>query len=104
LIAFVLSVFGSFIWLAAMSALVRVLIYVGCIAAMPRLRRKANELDAPGFELTGGWTIPIIALLSSGVLLIQLSLQSLLATLATVAVGSAIYWIMPRQAPETSDR
>lgn len=97
-IAFLLSVFGSFLWLAAMSALVRVLIYIGCIAAMPRLRARADELDAPGFELKGGWTIPILALLASGLLLVQLSLQSLLATAATVAVGSLIYFGMHARA------
>lgn len=97
-IVFVLSVFGSFLWLAAMSALVRVLIYMGCIAAMPRLRRKASDLDAPGFELRGGWTIPVVALLASGLLLIQLSWQSLAATVAVVAAGSVIFLLMHRRA------
>ena len=100
----VLSAFGSFLWLAAMSSLVRVLIYMGCIAGMPRLRARAAEADLPGFRLKGGWAIPIFALLACGLLLVQLSLQSLLATAATVAVGSVIYWIMRRQAPEASGR
>ena len=91
-----LSVFGSFLWLAAMSSLVRVLIYMGCITGMPRLRARAEQGDSSGFRVPGGWTIPIFALLACGLLVIQLSLQSLLATLSTVAVGSVIYLVMHR--------
>jgi len=90
-LSLLLSIVGSFLWLAAMSALVRVLIYIVCIGAMPRLRRQASELDQPGFTLPGGWTIPLLALIASGLLLIQLSLQSLAATALVVAVGSLIF-------------
>src|SRR6056297_25781 len=83
-----LSVFGSFVWLAAMSALVRVLIYMACIGAMPRLRKRTGP---GGFRLPGGWLIPILAFAASGVLLLQISLQSVLATAAVLAVGTIIY-------------
>ncbi len=99
-----LSIFGSFLWLAAMSALVRVLIYIVCIAAMPNLRNRANELDQPGFSLPGGWTIPLLALIASGLLLIQLSLQSLAATALVVAIGSLIYWLTRAIASRRPDR
>ncbi|MDT8409697.1 MAG: APC family permease [Wenzhouxiangellaceae bacterium] len=83
-----LSVFGSFVWLAAMSALVRVLIYMACIGAMPRLRARA---DPAGFRLPGGWLIPIFAFAASAILLIEISLQSVAATALVLAVGAVIY-------------
>ncbi|MDX1626137.1 MAG: APC family permease, partial [Wenzhouxiangellaceae bacterium] len=67
-LTFALAAVGSFLWLAAMSAMVRVLIYMGCIAAMPRLRR---ETGPAGLRLPGGWTIPLIAFSASLLLLIQ---------------------------------
>ncbi|MFU8878080.1 MAG: APC family permease, partial [Wenzhouxiangellaceae bacterium] len=88
-VVLLLSVFGSFLWLAAASALVRVLIYLACIGAMPRLRRRLA--GRPGFTLPGGWTIPVLAAGAGIVLLLQVSLDSVLATLAVLVAGSIIY-------------
>jgi len=90
-LALLLSVFGSFVWLAAMSALVRVLIYMACIGAMPRLRKRADPAGTEAFRLPGGWAIPIFAFAASAVLLIQISLQSIAATLLVLLVGAVIY-------------
>jgi len=87
----VLSVFGSFVWLAAMSALVRVLIYMACIGAMPRLRKRADATMSKGFRVPGGWTIPAFAFGASAILLVQISLQSIAATALVLAVGTVIY-------------
>ena len=92
--ALLLSVFGSFVWLAAMSALVRVLIYMACIGAMPRLRKQARP---GGFRLPGGWLIPVAAFAASAILLIQISLQSILATALVLAVGAVIYAFSRRE-------
>ena len=95
-LVFVLAVFGGFVWLAAMSALVRVLIYMVCISAMPRLRRKFG--DAPErFRLPGGGLIPLCAFVISGVLLLQVELDSVLATLASLIAGAGLYVWMRRQ-------
>lgn len=91
-----LSVLGSFVWLAAMSALVRVLIYMACIGAMPRLRTRLADDGSAGFRLPGGWLIPVIAFAACGLLLIQISLQSVLATALVLAIGTAIYWLARR--------
>lgn len=91
-----LSVLGSFVWLAAMSALVRVLIYMACIGAMPRLRAQPADDGSAGFRLPGGWLIPVVAFAACGLLLIQISLQSVLATALVLAVGAAIYWVVRR--------
>lgn len=90
-----LSIIGSFVWLAAMSALVRVLIYMTCIGAMPRLRKHAGP-DARDFRLPGGWLIPILAFAACGLLLVQIRLQSVLATVLVLAVGAGVYWWVRR--------
>lgn len=87
----VLSVFGSFVWLAAMSALVRVLIYMACIGAMPRLRKRADATMSKGFRVPGSWAIPAFAFGASAILLVQISLQSIAATALVLTVGTVIY-------------
>lgn len=90
-LVFVLSVYGSFVWLAAMSALVRVLIYMACIASLPRLRRRFGQLPER-FHVPGGWTIPVAAFVISGLLLLQVEWQSVVVTAVFLLVGSVIYW------------
>jgi amino acid transporter len=88
-LVFALTVYGSFVWLAAMSALVRVLIYMACIGAMPRLRRRFGE--TPGaFRVTGGWFTAAGAFGVSALLLLQVSLDAVLVTAAALLVGAVV--------------
>ena len=93
-ISFGLAVYGSFVWLAAMSALVRVLIYMACIGAMPRLRRRFAETapeERPAFRLPGGWFIPAGAFVVCGLLLTRVGIESILGTVAVLGAGTVIY-------------
>lgn len=92
-LAAVLAVVGDFFALAAMSAFVRVLIYVGCIAAMPRVRALPAETEKP-MRLPLGWTIPVLAVLGSLVLLSQVPLRSMAITAAFLVAGAVIYMLM----------
>lgn len=94
-LVFVLAIYGSFVWLAAMSALVRVLIYMVCIAAMPRLRRQFADVSG-GFRLPGGWTIPAGAFLVCALLLTQVGLDAVLVTAVFLAIGAALHAWMRR--------
>jgi amino acid transporter len=95
-IAFALAAFGSFAWLAAMNVLVRVLMYMLSIAALPVLRRRF--VDVPGrFILPGGLTIPVIAMALCVWLLTQVSHGSYVVTGAFLAAGSALYWVARRE-------
>lgn len=88
--AFVLAAGGSFVWLAGLSVLTRVLIYVGCIAALPTLRRRAA--GEPGvLRLPGGLFIPGIAVLVCVALLTQVKPLDYLATALMLGVGSVLY-------------
>jgi amino acid transporter len=96
-LAFLLTIYGSFIWLAAMSALVRVLIYMACIAAMPRLRRRFG--DTPGaFRVPGGWFTAAGAFGVSGLLLLQVRPGAVLVTAAVLAIGAGIHLACRRPA------
>lgn len=92
-LATILAVVGDFFALAAMSAFVRVLIYVGCIAAMPRVRALPAETEKP-MRLPLGWTIPVLAVLGSLVLLSQVPLRSMAITAAFLVAGAVIYALM----------
>lgn len=96
-LVFALSVYGGFLWLAAMSALVRVLIYMACIASMPKLRREFGSAPQ-AFRLPGGWIIPVIAFVVSGLLLLQVEMDSVLVTAGFLVAGTVLYFFERRRA------
>ncbi|MEE8371198.1 MAG: amino acid permease [Sphingomonadales bacterium] len=58
-----LAVTGSFVWLATVSALARMIAYSFSILALPVIRKKASAEDrARAFRLPGGLVIPVIGL------------------------------------------
>ncbi len=86
-LAFLLAASGSFIWLASISVVVRLLIYLGCIASM----HYAAKSD--GLSLPGGPTIPLLAAAICLYLLTQASMTAWLATAALLLVGSVLWWV-----------
>lgn len=86
---FLLAASGTFAWLAVLSVLVRLLLYAGCVAALPRLRRAGVAM----LPLPGGRAIPILALAVCAALMTQVSLAAVAATAALLAVGSVLYSI-----------
>ncbi len=91
-LALVLALWGSFVWLAAMSALVRVLIYMVCIGAMPRLRTRFGRTSV--FRVPGGWAVPVLAFAVCGLLLTQVSAVSVGVTAGFAALGALQYWFV----------
>jgi amino acid transporter len=102
-----LAIAGSFAWLAAMSVSIRLLLYVGCVAATWRLRRRAVVADTSGapsavvFRAPGA---PALAGLLCVALLTQVPLQSFLATAALLGVGLVLFGFAQRGARWSSDR
>lgn len=88
--AFLLAIYGSFAWLAGMSALTRVLIYLLCIGAIPTLRRRYGDSPAR-MNLPGGYAIPALAAGLCLWLLAQVEPRAFLVTAAFLAVGAALY-------------
>ena len=88
--ALLLALSGSFIWLAAMSTVVRLLVYVACILSLPRLRT-ALAAGARPFDLPGGYFIPLVALILCCWLITFASGQSWLTTGIFSAIGTVFY-------------
>jgi amino acid transporter len=79
-----------------MSTVVRLLVYVLCIATLPVLHRKIGEYEGQ-FRLPGGLAIPALAFLVSLWLMSHAPLESWLLTGGFMAVGAVIYAFTRRQ-------
>jgi len=90
-----LALSGRFVWLAAMSTAVRLLIYMACILSLPSLKRKFGERDDQ-FRIPGGMAIPIVALLLCLWLTTHAQLKSWLTTLAFAMLGTILYLVKRR--------
>jgi len=96
-LALVLALTGSFVQLAVASSVARLLAYIICIAALPAVRRNADEdARAKAYRLKGGFAIPLIGLLICLWLLMQSKAESWIALSILVAIGVVLYWIEQR--------
>lgn len=93
---FALAVYGSFAWLAGLTVLVRLLVYIMSIATIPHLRR--HRSDAPErLRLPGGYTVPLMAIAVCAWLLAQVSARAFLVTGVFVVVGVVLFLVARRQ-------
>ncbi|HEX6997668.1 MAG TPA: amino acid permease [Gammaproteobacteria bacterium] len=89
-LALALALTGSFVQLAMLSVVARLVTYVGTAAAVPILRRRFG--GRPGaWRLPGGATIPTLALLVSLALLASAAWGNLAAGAAALAAGAVVY-------------
>ncbi len=95
LFSIVLALSGKFVWLAAMSTVVRLLVYVLCIGALPVLHRKLGEYEGQ-FRLYGGMSIPVVALIVSIWLMTHASLKSWVVTGVFMLLGAGLYLLTRR--------
>jgi amino acid transporter len=84
-----LALTGSFVQLAMLSVVARLVTYVGTAAAVPILRRHAARPGA--LRLPGGATIPLLALLLSLAFLASAEPRNLLAGALALAAGAVLY-------------
>jgi amino acid transporter len=95
--ALTLALTGSFVKLAIASSVVRLLGYIVCIAALPTIRRKADEAARQkAYRLKGGYTVPIIGLGICFWLLAQSSAESWIAVSILLTIGWVFYAIENR--------
>lgn len=95
LLSIILALSGGFVWLAAMSTVVRLIIYAACILSLPKLH-SALRPGQETFELPGGYVIPVLALIVSLWLITQASGDSWLFTGLFMAFGSVLYFLTHR--------
>jgi APA family basic amino acid/polyamine antiporter len=92
-----LALSGSFIWLAVMSTLARLLTYIVCIAALPRLEKTTEPVEDQ-FKLPGGLLIPAIAMVLCLWLITYASTAAWLTTLVFMGLGTVLY-VLSRRLP-----
>ncbi len=85
---------GSFAVLAAAGSLARILVYLMCIASLPRVRERATpEMRDGAYRLPGGMAIPLIA----AAICLWACTQALALSWTIVgtvaALGIALFWI-----------
>ena len=103
-VSLVLAVTGSFVTMAAASAISRLVVYVATCASQMRLRSKAFEgkVQPAQFLLPGGPIIPTLAILVSMMILVFANRTQLIAGGVALAVGAVLYLMATRGANATA--
>ncbi len=91
-----LALSGSFVWLAVVSTLARLLSYILSVAALPVLER-TMEPCADQFRLPGGYLIPALALILCFWLITFASATAWLTTIGFFLLGTILYFATGRQ-------
>jgi amino acid transporter len=96
-LATILALTGSFVYLAMASSLARLVTYILCIAALPIIRKNATPEQAEHvYRLKGGYLIPAIAMALCLWIGIQSKLESWAFIGGLMLVGLGLYWLETR--------
>ncbi|MCF8474727.1 MAG: APC family permease [Emcibacter sp.] len=88
-----LAISGSFIWLAILSSLARLVMYIICIAAIPVLRRKMDpETLAQAQLVPMGYVILPIALILCLWIASYSPSDAWYSLIALISLGTVLYW------------
>jgi len=93
--AFIGAAAGSFTFLAAMTVLSRLFLFIITCAAVPVLRPKFT--GTKGFTIKGGILIPALGILACIWLMFQVTFTSIWLTAAFIAGGTFLYWLGRRE-------
>lgn len=89
-LALLLALSGSFVGLAMLSIIARLVTYIGTAAAIPILRKRFGPTK-DAFRLPWGNTIPIIALLLCLIFLVSATWANLVAGIVALLAGGIIF-------------
>lgn len=96
LLGLALGAAGTFVQLAVMSSLARLVGYLLSLAALPALRRKFGRA-ASAFHLPGGGAIPAAAFVICLWLVAQVRFEAVWKTAILIAVGAVLYEVARRR-------
>ena len=99
-VALGLALSGSFVWLAVVSTLARLLSYILSVAALPILERTMKPTEDQ-FRLPGGYLIPAVALILCLWLITYASVTAWLTTVGFFLLGSVLYFLSGRKDEES---
>lgn len=93
-LAFLLAVTGSFVYLAIVSALSRMLAYAVCVSALPIIRKKADpQTRENATTLPGGYLIPIIAFVVCLMAVSQSTNEAWMYLVGFIVLGTGLYFL-----------
>jgi amino acid transporter len=95
-VAVVLALTGSFVTLAAVSAIARLVMYVAVCIAVLVLRQRAGPAQ---FTIPFGPAIPIVASVVACAILAGATQAQLIAGAAAIAAGAVLYILAPKSPP-----
>jgi basic amino acid/polyamine antiporter, APA family len=101
-VALTLALTGSFVQLAAVSAVARLIMYVAVTTATLVLRRRQPDatMGAAEFTIPLGPVVPVLATIIALSILAGATQQQLLAGAAALAAGSILYLVALRAGPK----
>ena len=93
-VSLLLALTGTFVQMAAVSAVARLLVYVATCSAVPVLRQRqlGSTRDDEIFRVPGGWIIPLLAVAASAAVIVAADLFSLAAGALALLLGAGIYF------------
>jgi len=98
LLIFLLSVSGGFMFLATLASASILMVFLGVVCAVIRLRKKHdNSGQSNTFRVPFGFTIPVIAIITILWLLSNLAGNEILSILVFLLILSAIYFFFIRR-------
>ena len=103
-LSMVFAISGTFAFLAAASSLTRLISYVLSIAALPAIRRQADEeTRAEAYRLKGGYAIPVLALALCVWIALQSTADSWRLTAGLLLLGLLLYAVASQRSPDHLD-
>ena len=87
---FVLAASSGFAWLAGLSVATRLLLWLVCIATIPRLKNQLGNTQH-AVRLVGGYSIPVLAAIVCIGLLLQVKVLAYVSVAGLLAVGSLLF-------------
>ena len=98
-VSLVLAITGSFVTMAAASAISRLLVYVATCASMIRLRRLQDPAIQPArFVVPGGPIVPLLAIAIALAILFGATRQQLVSGTYALLAGAVLYFLALRTA------
>jgi amino acid transporter len=100
-VALALALTGSFVTLAAVSAVARLVVYLGVCLSTLALRRKApdGEMSEAQFTAPFGPVIPVLASIVAAAIIAGATRQQLIIGGLALVAGAVLYLIAPRGTP-----
>lgn len=93
-IDFIMAVSGGFRQLAVIASASSLILYLGVILAVVKLRRKKTYTETSGFRMPGGITVPLIATITIIWMLSNLTRTELTGISISIGACSVIYLLM----------